>query len=116
MTPEELEKLKQLCNEATPGPWESESYGGAIGDVAAIFTIATGDDGDVKNAMTVETASFIAASRTAVPALIAEVERLRGLVGEVNGGTEDACRWCGDPARYGHSALCPAFTPDGKVK
>ncbi len=124
MTPAQLEELKKLCAAATPGPWRSESYGGETGCVSEIYTIATGDDGDRENAMTKETASFIAAARTAVPELIAEVERLRGLIKQtefVDGNLGAYCPHCigVNSSAYsvsGHRDDCPAFTPDGEVK
>lgn len=131
MTRAQLEELKKLCAGATPGPWGSESYGGAIGDVSEIYAIATGDNGDCENAMTKETANFIAASRTAVPELIAEVERLRGIVamseycGKRGPRIEPAaCPWCVGEFRFSdgkssavmHANDCPAFTPEGEVK
>ena len=74
----DLGALKELCEKVTPGPWEAERrepfmdgrshYAFRRRDVPGVFaTMSTlGPDAD-----------FIAASRSAVPALIAEVERLR---------------------------------------
>lgn len=58
--PIDLAALARLCDEATPGPWTVEL--------------------DDYRALSVENAAFIAAARTAVPALLAEVTALRGEV------------------------------------
>ena len=74
---------KELNAKATPGPWTKEKpthhYGmrkvlGPAVDITG-FTIATNVDS--KRAAQIEDdAAFIAASRTLVPALVAEIERL----------------------------------------
>lgn len=50
--------------------------------------------------------------------LVAEVERLRGLIADVIEGTSGICPWCGHGAYKDepHPEHCPAFTPDGEVK
>ena len=81
MTSEELAAIKALADAATPGPWvweegeEPDSMSGAVG--GRIIRTDMGYYGP-------EAAdrAFIAAGRTAVPALLAEVERLRALVRE----------------------------------
>lgn len=57
MTNDELERLAKLADAATAGPW------------------VTHIDGHLR--LMDETAAFIAAARTAVPELLAEVRRLR---------------------------------------
>jgi hypothetical protein len=59
MTNEQLTELEELCEKATPGPWR-------ISRNARIFEFKLKADG-----------RFIAAARTALPELIAEVRRLR---------------------------------------
>jgi hypothetical protein len=64
-----------------------------------------------------EDAAFIAGARQDVPALLAEVRRLQGLIKAVewdgyNG--IDCCPWCMEPSpdalgRGGHAPTCPAF-------
>ncbi len=76
MTPERLAKIKQLCDEATPGPWNSDE------EAEYIFS-----DGDMVAEIrgigaylhTQNNAAFIAASREIVPELIAEVELLQAI-------------------------------------
>jgi hypothetical protein len=65
MTDEQLAEWQRLADAATPGPWR---YRGIY--------VGT-DAGLVASAELPLHAAFIAASRTAVPALIEEVERLR---------------------------------------
>jgi len=66
--------------------------------------------------------AFINASREAIPALLAEVERLRALVkvAEFKGSAdcgphfEPACPWCDEP--FAHRAECPAFHENGDAR
>lgn len=74
MTPEELAAIKARAEAATPGPWSyyaSPTSGGykIQGIEKAWFYEAT--------ASTNENADFITHAREDVPALVAEVERLR---------------------------------------
>lgn len=78
MTEQELAELGALANAATPPPWEAENDVGT-GILSAMLgggphMMAFGD------VWTFADAAFIAAARTAVPELIAEVRRLRGLL------------------------------------
>jgi len=84
MTQQELDALQGLCEEATAGPWQSGD-----GSVDRFFagknTIATPARVIVERAtyndefdqQTYADIAFIAAARTAMPALIAEVRRLQ---------------------------------------
>lgn len=86
-----LDKLKALCEAATPGPWATDvapRLAGAINATldglqrqvahadgqAAMFDQRRGME---THEVMAANAAFIAAARTAVPELIAEVERLR---------------------------------------
>ena len=72
----DLAALRSLCAAATPGPWRQEFAYNNTGCPTAMFYIpAHNQEASVE--MLVEDAAFIAAAREAVPALIAEVERLR---------------------------------------
>ena len=79
MTDNELSKLRALTDSATPGPWSAMPFD----DCSRVYS---GEP--LKGRLVVispyeynprdeEDAAFIAAARTAVPALIGEVERLR---------------------------------------
>ena len=71
MTDDELAAAKALCDAATPGPWEDVAGMLRSPDASVVLRF----DGYESE----EDAAFIAASRTLVPQLIAEVERLRVL-------------------------------------
>jgi hypothetical protein len=87
VTPERIAELKKLAEAATPGKWLDWNEwvclrGGFEGPEEIVCTAhLIGEiDQDEKNA------AFIAASRTAVPELIAEVERLQsGYLADENG-------------------------------
>ncbi len=78
MTDDELTALESLANAATPGEWRAIPYAGPGPDGswqvdAPITCVADCFESDRPKA----DAAFIAAARTSVPALIAEVRRLR---------------------------------------
>lgn len=70
MTPVDLPAIKARAEKATAGPWEII---GAGEYVRGPGIIVAPDNGGINEA----DAEFIAASRTDIPALVAEVERLR---------------------------------------
>lgn len=77
-----LRKWKELCEAATPGPWEATFVFGSPDFPIAVVTADAKSDtivgilqGDCSERPS-DDIRFIAASREAVPALIAEVERL----------------------------------------
>lgn len=74
LTKEKIESWKKLCDEAQRGPWYPANDGIYTDDL----------DYDHKIELSKENGAFIAASREAVPALIAEVERLRDWHAEQN--------------------------------
>lgn len=130
MTPSELEELKQLCADATEGPWANEVWhnhdeGGwaAVGphakDTPGDDFYSSEEPGSPSHKKAFSDSLFIAASRTAVPALIAEVERLRGLVKAAEKGAVsryENCPWCGSDSYMDGHLSCPAFTPKGEVR
>lgn len=81
MTQDELDRLEALAKAATPGPWYQVYEG------SSDWTVY-GPDDDVKSVANLHRwhqvecpdAAFIVAARDAVPALVAEVRRLRALV------------------------------------
>jgi hypothetical protein len=85
MSEEEIAAARTLCEAATPGPWTFKSPDAPAGAV----DIYHPDDGrdDCRVAEWVQeihedrNASFIAASRSLVPRLLAEVDRLRADLG-----------------------------------
>lgn len=92
MTQQELDALRQLADAATPGPWEvqytlfdDEDFAPDLDIDAHVHTTArvdACDDGYICGTGAEPSchadAAFIAAARAAVPALLAEVERLNG--------------------------------------
>lgn len=79
MSDQELEEIEKACAEATPGPWlvEHEGYGGpeAVSCIASgCRAVFGGDGGEICNAAD---ARFTTGARSWVPALVAEVRRLR---------------------------------------
>ena len=79
MTQQELDALKALADSATPGPWEEVATSGEwwiTGPDIFQDAVMRIDDAELSQV----DAAFIAAARAAVPALIAEVERLRAAI------------------------------------
>jgi len=74
MTRDELQAIKALADAATPGEWVQGEFTGLTvrHDGANICTL-----GAVTDEHAFYDAAFIAAARAAVPALVAEVERLQ---------------------------------------
>jgi hypothetical protein len=82
MTDEELARIEALANAATPGKWQANAMHWGQADVTT--PDAAGDIGingvrhsRIVDLTTFQNAFFIAAARDAVPALVAEVKRLR---------------------------------------
>lgn len=88
MTEAELTRLEALAAAATPGPWNNQGVIVLAGEdtcIARLWLTHPAKGSEETNA------AFIAASRKAVPALVAEVRRLRealtnikNLPGELN--------------------------------
>lgn len=76
MTSEELAAIKARAEAATPGPWELASASSGYSNESDVISQ---DLGVVAHDVLNNTAVFIAHARTDVPALVAEVERLRAL-------------------------------------
>ena len=69
MTPAELAEIRERCEKATPGPWARVP----LCSVGVTHQWLTQEDDD-----------FCSHARTDIPALIAEVERLRTVIEEIN--------------------------------
>lgn len=100
MTDEELDRLDALAQAATPGPWEVKAKSGIrpVGrtqNVAATYLQVAEGGGTLYPFA--ENAAFIAASRTAIPALIAEIRRLRAQIDGFQGLVNEARRWSDRP-------------------
>lgn len=72
MTPEELQAIRERCEAATPGEWKGTN----VALFHQVGWVAHGPVALSREAAEAD-AAFIASARTDVPALIAEVERLR---------------------------------------
>lgn len=106
MTDTELAAIRERCESATEGPWEkiTERWLGIWQDIRVVAFdgkyIICGDT-------LIADAEFIAAARSDVPALLDEVDRLRGLLGEAYEELDThsaGCRLCdgyGDPCTCG---------------
>lgn len=88
----DLDKLEELLSEATPGPWEADSFGWVeafVGGVARQIATASGDaalHGDRRRSpveIRRANATLIAASRNALPSLIGENRALRARIAEL---------------------------------
>lgn len=84
VTPLDLDAIRALAEAATPGPWRVGDGGDyfewevVIAPHLPTLELSESADG-------AEDAAFIAAARTAVPALLAEVDRLRGENAQLKG-------------------------------
>lgn len=74
----DLDALDALASAATEGPWRQEYAFNNAGCPTAFFYIP-GHNGEARVEMLADDAAFIAAAREAVPALVAEVRRLRAM-------------------------------------
>ena len=93
MTEPELADLERLCEAATPGPWEVKRCTWADEHFACGICMSEDSECDIvrdtayeecQHMMARRDADLIAASRTALPALIAEVRRLRSANGSAS--------------------------------
>lgn len=74
MTDEQLNEIESLAAAATPGPWRQDRW--------SVWADQYGPTVSRARAMNLADAAFIAASRSAVPALIAEVRGLQKKIAE----------------------------------
>ncbi|MFD6518169.1 hypothetical protein [Rhodococcus sp. NPDC060176] len=97
MTGVDVEHTKALEAAATPGPWSWDQMRSIVSD--ADFTIVVDSFNDGVGAGVIESADaeFIAHARTALPALVAAVERVQALHTKSNQGygEDDYCDCCG---------------------
>jgi hypothetical protein len=126
MTPEELAEIKARVEAATDAPWV---YDDEYGNVQCIVDNEYFDEHDKDvlgsgcelpgHSDLCANGTFIAASRTDVPALVAEVERLQGQVTMLremltnvewaypeDSAEEPFCPMCGNYQDDGHEADC----------
>lgn len=74
MTDEDLDAIEKRAKEATPGPWKlwaAEVRADPVGDSNLDTSVPVARTYDTRNA------KFVACARADVPALVAEIRRLR---------------------------------------
>lgn len=102
MTPDREQEIRNREQAATPGPWQSdgaEIYG-TLGGVLMI-DLWVGETLDIENQQRSNAdAAFMADARSAVPELLAEVDRLRARVAELEGQAEKVTAFCAQRAEY----------------
>lgn len=76
MTKDELQTLRGLCERAVSGPWHTQPDGAGMTEVYSDKLQRDGLDIGVAGDLREHDAAFIAAARTALPALIDRVEEL----------------------------------------
>jgi hypothetical protein len=88
MTPSDLEAIEQRANAATPGPWDplfqrndNGSWGEVLSEKKLVAEVCT-DIGCLMSDADQNNTVFLAAARSDVPALVAEVRRLRAALEE----------------------------------
>lgn len=113
MTDEELRRLEGLAEKATPGPWSTTEDGTVRGQPVGYVNgpDPQWNDGQILLA----DAELIAASRSAVPALVAEVRMLKGHLIELArqlGG----CANEDEPGSCSTGEPCPCCFAFGLVK
>lgn len=107
-TEADLARWEALADQATPGPWRvghpwsAEEYWHYLcSEASKAYIIGPYDVDEGGIASTPDDAAFLAASRTAVPALVDEVRRLRGVLTRIADGdgygSATEC-WCWDIA------------------
>ena len=101
MSPDDIKRFRELSSRATPGPWVAETaqeHRGADG----MWWVRSGGGWRTEGSKLLlrdaakEDLEFIAAARTALPAALDEIERLRAAWRTVNEPDEHQ-----DPCRFG---------------
>lgn len=101
MTEEQLRQIRERCDNATAGPWFN------FGDWM-IHTVVDVEHNGIPSQKTIgtvrkENADFIASSRTDIPALLAEVERLQAENSTLKKALELACESIAGEMPYGEA-------------
>ena len=74
ITEEELTRILELCEKATPGPWKSYVEG-RDHESGSNFIMTAGEDIELTGA-TIEDQDFVASAKQDIPRLINEIRRL----------------------------------------
>jgi hypothetical protein len=96
----DIDRIKKLMEAATPGPWcYDDNFDNIIRptDWADIVDSECNECRQYRRAFARhEDAEFVASARTDVPELVAEVERLRGVVALMDAVVREAVRYVAD--------------------
>jgi hypothetical protein len=118
MTEDELAAIEARAKAATSGPWVRVAIESYHNDEMAfcVKSVPTGHDiasnqTYYPDAVTPENQLFIAHARTDVPALVAEVRRLRKALTEAEwvmplSNSSESCSICGSMKHWGHVIGC----------
>lgn len=79
LSPEELTAIRERAERATPGPWKAlDNWRGVM------YKYVAAPGGVVTDGIAHHNAEFIAHAREDIPKLLAEIERLRTALEEIN--------------------------------
>lgn len=128
MTPDERARLRALADAATPGPWEFQPWSThplPDGDYRASILLANAaHDGEIVRELGNQDGDFVAAARTAVPALLdaldaetlranraeARIKAVRDLHQHVPYADVPTEGYCGTCQRGGAAGIWPCDT------
>ena len=79
LSDERIAEIRERCDKATPGPWSVDEESGDVWVPSIWRSVAIIEDLDLPLVNPAADRAFIAAARTDMPDLLAEVERLRRL-------------------------------------
>ncbi|MFI8865306.1 hypothetical protein ACIGNW_00080 [Streptomyces sp. NPDC053707] len=100
MTPDREQEIRAREQAATPGPWQREDNQRRLERFVStedgVLSINFGYLGNNNQADT----EFVADARSAVPELLAEVDRLRARVAELEAQAEKVVSFCAQRAEY----------------
>jgi hypothetical protein len=85
---ERLAEIRERERAATPGPWEVDEACGDVWSPSIWRSIAIVEDLDLPLVNSEADRAFIAAARQDIPDLLAEVERLRARIQDLEGATD----------------------------
>ena len=138
MNDEQLQAIKERAEAATPGPWDVGRYATDMSGLHHNVTVWFTEDDDAfdicdlgEEKFSLDNATFIASARADVPALVAEVERLRAelvavrIAGQAYKALAAICPECGGsgevdsggftPWGVGINETCPTCKGSGKA-
>lgn len=90
MTPEQLTAIKERVAKATPGRWSVRRHTDGTIDVISVETTEHNEYLARIELGEIDDATFIANARQDIPALVAEVERLKSILIGVEGDLRNA--------------------------